>query len=278
MHYLCLASCIDVNQPDEVHFHYFHEPYGEWWERIAPRLRLRRIAPDRFVSDYTYGNTSLARYRYAHLADVARLQILLHEGGIYADIDTLFLRPIPEDWFSRQHVLGQENAPTGATESLCNAWIASRPGSEFCRRWLDGMADAFDGSWSNHSTLLPCRLAHQYPELISVEPKCSFYPVDHSPREINDLFHKNIHLPETAYSLHLWNHLWFDRQRTDFSHFHAGLLTVDYLLFAKTTYAMAARRFLPADVSGSRLAYLRQRAASAIRHPRLTGLTWLGQR
>ena len=42
MHYLCLASCLAVNRPEEVHFHFHHEPHGPLWELIKPRLRLRR--------------------------------------------------------------------------------------------------------------------------------------------------------------------------------------------------------------------------------------------
>lgn len=259
MYYLCIKSCIEVNQPDAVHFHYHHEPWGEWWERIKPEIKLRRIQPDTFVTAYAYQDTTINPYRYAHLADFARLQILLEEGGIYADIDTLFLKPIPKQWFSRPFILGEEKPPTGATESLCNAWIGASPGSDFCRLWLDGMREAFDGSWSNHSTLLPCRIAHKHPELLAVEPELSFYALDHTPKGIDGLFLRQVDLPNTAYSLHLWNHLWFDRNRRDFSCFHAGLLTVDYVRHANTTYARHARAHLPADALGSRLRYWAQR-------------------
>jgi hypothetical protein len=45
LHYLCLASCRAVNRPHAIHFHYRHEPFGPWWEKIKPHLRLVR-APD----------------------------------------------------------------------------------------------------------------------------------------------------------------------------------------------------------------------------------------
>jgi len=84
------------------------EPWGPWWDRIKPKLKLRRIEPDQFISNYSYKDASLKPYKYAHLEDIARLDILLQEGGIYADIDILFLQPIPKDWFSRQFILGEE--------------------------------------------------------------------------------------------------------------------------------------------------------------------------
>lgn len=258
MYYLCLRSCIEINQPDTVHFHFHHEPWGEWWERIRPEIQLRRIQPNRFITEYAYQDTNINPYRYAHLADFARLQILMDEGGIYADIDTLFLTPIPKDWFSRKFILGEEKPPAGATESLCNAWIGASRGSDFCRLWLNGMREAFDGSWSNHSTLLPWRIAQKYPDLLSIEPETSFYALDHSPKGIDDLFLRCVDLPKGSHSLHLWNHLWFDKSRRDFSCFHAGLLTVDYVRHANTTYANHARRHLPADALGSRFSYRTQ--------------------
>lgn len=269
MYYLCLASCLEVNRPQDVHFHYQNEPYGEWWERIKPRLTLRRIEPERFVADYRYADPAVAAFRYAHLADFARLRILLEEGGIYADIDTLFLRPLPPEWHSRQFILGREKAALGAPdgESLCNAWIASAPGAEFCRLWLEGMTEAFDGSWSGHSTFLPRQLANAHPELLHVEPESFFYALDWTPRGINDLFLRKVGLPESARSLHLWNHLWFDEKRLDFSHFHAGRVTPDYLAFSETTYAVNARRFLPNDIPLSRRRCWQDKFLAMLRHP-----------
>lgn len=267
MYYLCLESCIEVNQPDAVVFHTHHEPWGPWWDRIRSRLEVRRIEPERFVAEHDYRDASLAPYRYAHLADFARLRILLEEGGIYADIDTLFLQPLPDEWFRREFILGREKPPSGAEASLCNAWIASAPGARFCRRWLDDMYAAFDGSWSNHSTLLPWRLSRAMPDELHIEPESAFYALDWSPKSIDDLFLRDTCLPPDARSLHLWNHLWWDSKRLDFSRFHAGMLTADYVAHANTTYARHARRFLTSDIVTSEKAWLRADRLNAARHP-----------
>ena len=116
MYYLCLRSCIDVNRPEAVHFHYANEPHGEWWDRIRPHLVLRQIRPDEFVGNFHYTDASVGKYRYAHLADFARLRILLDEGGIYADIDTLFLKPLPREWLQRRFILGREKVPPTAKQ------------------------------------------------------------------------------------------------------------------------------------------------------------------
>jgi Glycosyltransferase sugar-binding region containing DXD motif len=280
MYYICLASCIEVNRPEQVHFHYYHEPYGFWWDRIRPQLHLRQIDPEQFVSQYAYDDPFVAKFRYTHLADFSRLRILLEEGGIYADIDTLFLRPFPPSWLSRQFILGKEKAPPCANEdsSLCNAWIAAAPGAEFCQLWLVGMPDAFDGTWSNHSTILPYRLSREFPNLIDVEPSTSFYALDWTPRGIRDLLVRSVPLPHHAYSLHLWSHLWFENNRLDFSHFHKDLLTVEYVAYADTTYARFARCFLPQDVLPSRIKYWWQTASSVLEHPLMTVLSRLETR
>ena len=82
--------------------------------------------------------------------------------------------------------------------------------------------------------------------------------------------------PEEAYSLHLWNHLWVDPRRRDFCHFHGGLLTVDYVAHARTTYARLARRFLPAGEAGSRRRYWRQALAAFAAAPAHATLSAIG--
>ncbi len=42
-----------------------------------------KIEPDKFISSFSYVDISIGQYRYAHLADIARLEILIKYGGIY---------------------------------------------------------------------------------------------------------------------------------------------------------------------------------------------------
>ena len=260
MHYLCLKSCLKVQQPEKIVFHYHYEPYGEWWDLIKPELTLKKIEPDQFISSFKYENQKIAKYRYAHLADVARLEILLEEGGIYADIDTLFLQPLPESLFFNDVVMGYELAPPShnGSNSICNAWIASTVNSFFCRKWLEEMYNHFDGTWSNHSTLLPYLLSQKFPQSIHLEPESSFFSLNWTPKGVGDIFTNKVKLSDKAYSLHLWSHLWFEKERQGFSAFHADLLTIDYVAFANTTYARNARAFLPDGVCPKRRKYVKQ--------------------
>lgn len=270
VYYLCLASCLEINRPEAVYFHYKHKPFGKWWERIQPRLTLCPIEPDAFIQKYDYKNSLSGKYRYAHLADFARLEILYEHGGIYADMDTLFLRPVPDRWFQHEFIMGKERSPADdpCQGSLCNAWIGSAPEAEFCQIWKQRMKDSFDGTWSNHSTLLPFRLSQQYPKLLHVEPEQSFFRLDWTPEGIHDLFLRVQPDLQDSYSLHLWNHLWWDSERLDFSFFHSGRLTEDYVAFANSTYAIHSRRFLPADIKVNRIGYLIQTLSEWSRYPR----------
>jgi hypothetical protein len=253
-HFLCLQSCLMVNKPDAVIVHYRHEPWGPLWERIKPQILLRPIEDSLPLSGYAYteGNASAA-YRYAHSSDFLRVEILGREGGVYADMDTLFVRPYPDAMYSYPFVMGHEkvdpfvrHAEIGG--SLCNALFLSEAGSEFAKLWRDKMTAAFDGTWSRHSTFLPFELSQAYPDLVHVEPKTAFFHLDWTRDGITDLFERSVELPETVYSLHLWAHLWWDRSRTDVSRFHAGRLTPGYVAHAGTTYARYARGFLPGDL------------------------------
>src|SRR5262249_41234138 len=170
--------------------------------------------------------------------------------GVYADIDTLFVRPLPPALFQKPFVLGRErdvqDPNTGrSAPSLCNALIMSTPGADFGCLWLKGMEIEFDGTWINHSTLFPQRLAAQFPALIHVEPQRSFYHFSPSRRDLAVLLEDCQPIPDGVYSIHLWAHLWWEEHRLDFSSFHAGLLTEDFIRQVDTTYNCAARPFLP---------------------------------
>ena len=282
MHYLCLVSCFQVNQPDAVYFHYHHEPYGTYWDRLKSRLIRRRIAPNRRIADWRYTSPYIVPYRYAHLSDFARLEILQQYGGVYADLDTLFVRPIPNALFHHHFVMGREfPGPVGAEGSLCNAWIASEPGASFGAHWLRAMEASFDGSWSGHSTVLPYQLACAYPDDIQVEPLERFFKIPPTPQGLTDLFMREGMDLESllggVLSLHLWSHLWWEWRRVDFSPFHAGHLTPAYVAHANTVYARLARPFLT-DAPPARYQYHLQRLRERLLGPTYPWAGRLGRR
>jgi hypothetical protein len=196
---------------------------------------------ERFVPD---------RFRYAHHADFVRLDALIEHGGVYADIDTIFVHPFPDELFDAPFVIGRElpvrDEHTGEVRpSTCNALMMAEPGSAFARAWRDGMADAMNGTWSNHSGFLALELAEAMPDEVRLEPQRSFGRYGANPEGIALLFDRLDTDWDGVLSLHLWSHLWWEATRQDFSPFHGGLLDEAYIRTGATTYAALARPFLP---------------------------------
>jgi Glycosyltransferase sugar-binding region containing DXD motif len=255
-HYLCLESCRQVNRPDRIHFHYRHEPYGGWWERIRPHLSLHRAGKtSRAPSIRARDESAEARqiresgWLYAHEADFIRLEVLLESGGVYADMDTLFVQALPQRLFRCDFVLGEEPPLPGSLgilrPSLGNAVIMSRARAPFAARWLEQMHRVYDGSWDRHSTQEAARLWGEMPEALHVVPQRFFYRHAFTREGIHALLTSFDPDYSAVYSMHLWAHLWWDERRTDFTEFHAGMLTEAYIRDEDTTYNVIARQFLP---------------------------------
>jgi hypothetical protein len=250
VHYLCLESCLRVNRPDRLLFHYHHEPWGEYWDLVRDRIQLVRVPRPGFLKGYRYADRHVAKYRYAHESDFIRLDVLIEHGGVYADIDTLFIKPVPDSLFDKVFVLVKEDDVVDMTSgqvrsSLCNAFIMSAPDAEFGLLWRRNLTKAFDGSWSRHSTLLPADLALERPELIHIEPAYTVYPFMWTRENLRRLLEGCEPVDAGALSLHLWAHLWWEEQRRDFSNFYAGLMTEGHIGTVDTTFNVLARPFLP---------------------------------
>ena len=256
VHWLALESCRRTQDAATVHLHCRHLPWGPWWERIAPHLDVHRVgdAPRGFDTS-RYADTDEGRmiasrgWDYAHEADFLRLEILRDAGGAYADIDTLFVARYPDAWFGRDCVIGEEPALRGDDgllhPSLCNAVIVARPGAAFVRRWLDEARTSFDGTWNRHSCAAAARLWTTMPDAVHVLPQHVFYRHGPTRAGIATLFEERDDRLDGIASLHLWAHLWWDATREDFTHFHAGLVTPEWVARGTSTVAAIAQRYLP---------------------------------
>ena len=250
VHYLAVRSCLDVVQPDEVYLHCHHLPFGPYWRMVEPLVRVARVDPVRVVSELEYADPFVARYSYAHQADFVRLDVLANHGGIYADIDTLFVAPIPDDLWRERFVIGQEadalDPRAGASRpALSNALLMSAPGSRFVEAWRAEIAEALDGNWTSHSCFLAYDLATRMPDDVHVEPQRRFHEFEPTPAGLSRLLEKNEKNLDGIVSIHLAAHLWWENNRRDFSRVHAGMVSEEWIRHAPVTYATAARRFLP---------------------------------
>ena len=255
LHYLCLASCRAVNRPRSIHFHYRHEPYGPWWDKIRPHLQLHRIesvargfAPARYADSAEGRLIERLGIDYAHEADFLRMDILLAHGGAYADMDTLFVREYPDAWFEESFAIGEENAPPAPGRvmrpSLCNAVMFARANAPFAARWRERMAEVFDGTWNRHSCDEAARLWSQDPNAVRVLPFAYFYRYGSSIAGLRTLLEESDRPRDDLYSVHLWAHLWWATSRTDFSHVHAGEIDENWIREHDCTLSKLSRPFL----------------------------------
>lgn len=249
VYYLCLRSCIETNRPANIYFYHQYEPHGRYWDLIRDQLTLVKVNKVDFVSRFPYKDRQIKKYSYAHHADFIRLEKLLEHGGVYADMDTLFVSKIPQHLFSERFVIGREDdvADDQGTPraSLCNAFLMAEKASRFAEAWLSGMSGAFDGTWSNHSTILPEKLSREHPGWVHIEPPQTFYKHMWTPEGIRRLFVDVDPDIQGVVSFHLWNHLWWSRWRRDFSDFHAGKITENHVRNVDSTYNLIARKYLP---------------------------------
>lgn len=250
LHYLAIESCRAVLQPDEIRLHLHHLPYGVYWDLARPLVTVERVEP---VTGLGPAGPGIEPYRYAHHADVIRLDVLLREGGLYADIDTLFVRPLPASCWEAPAVIGRE-APVaypdtaGPEPSLTNALLLAEPGSAFVAAWRDRILGAMDGTWSGHSCRLATRLAAERPDTVVVVPQARFSPFDHTVEGLRALLEEPL-VPgslDDTWSVHLMAHLWWDRDRRDFTRVSAHDATEHALRTGTTPLAALARPHLPA--------------------------------
>jgi hypothetical protein len=169
---------------------------------------------------------------------------LFRHGGIYTDIDTVFIRRFPDELRACSFVAERET-DLNDEASVGNAALAAEPGAVFAKRWREAMAGALDG-WSDHSTMLPAHLAAANPAEVHLEPTVTFYPFGYTPLDLLRLLQADEPGPLEAISVHLWEHLWRDEWRTDFSTFHAGMVTLEDIREVDTTLFRLLRPFLPA--------------------------------
>jgi hypothetical protein len=213
-------------------------------------VELHRIDPVASVVEFPYDDPVVRHYSYAHQADVVRLDALLEHGGIYADIDTLFVGPPPAAWWDAPAVIGREAdvfdpRTEQSRSSLSNALIMAEPGGTFVTRWREQIEDALDGSWSAHSCFLADDLARADPHDVRVEPERTFHAFPPTPDGLRRLLVERETDFDGIVSIHLAAHLWWEETRRDFCAVHAQQIDEAWIRAGTSTYALAAQPFLP---------------------------------
>ena len=180
--YVAIASCKRINSPSKIILHTNSLPNGNYWSLVSDFVEVNEVD----IPGHIYGNKINS---FAHAADVIRLQELIKSGGVYLDLDTICVRPIPDNLFSENCVMGLELRPGYSFWSLlatlfthmfkfelkllfyklrklkrlkyvgmCNALIMATPNSKFLVNWLESYINFDNTNWNYQSVIYPFKI------------------------------------------------------------------------------------------------------------------------
>lgn len=140
-----------------------------------PNVEVRvRTFPTEVKGNPFCEDASLLRSRISHLKDIIRLQILYEEGGIYSDLDVLWMK---DPWSLLHHkvVIGFGNK---SYKILCNAVMMAEPKQEAILQYLNWTVEQYPPKkyWNMAN---PWKLWKDRPEVKMVD-KYYFFPRHYS--------------------------------------------------------------------------------------------------
>lgn len=205
MNYMAVKIAAEVHQPDEIKFWVDGDPIeNEWWERIKPFVTVCRIDMPKM-----FEGVPVVAPQYA--SDVARLQILQREGGIYLDTDMFLLHPLSFWLDKKAFVASYEPRHT----SMCNALMMAPKGAEFINVWLERLPEALRSDvWANAGVNLPAELAKQSFADTRILDSDYFCPLDFSQLWLFDTDPLTVRAGESltrdSFSIHGFETYWRD--------------------------------------------------------------------
>ena len=106
-----------------------------------PGVEIRNRVFDYKIKDIEYNPAEVVEQgkRISHFKDIYRLQVLLEEGGIYSDCDTLWLKN-PWSLLTKKCFIGFQ---TKSYKVLCNAIIGAEKGHPAIKLYLDWLIKIF---------------------------------------------------------------------------------------------------------------------------------------
>ena len=120
----------------------------------------------------------------------------------------------------------------GSPKSVANGVILAAPRSEFLKIMLDATPIAMKSDvWANHAVTLPLELAKEYPDMVHLESKDSFFPFDLSRNYPFEEGKYDEYWPiiKDSYGLHIYETFWRDQLR----HITEDMLKSSSCLFSK---------------------------------------------
>jgi glycosyltransferase involved in cell wall biosynthesis len=211
VYYLSILSNILINKPIIIYFHYQYLPYGKWWNKIVPYLKLNYIICD----NLKWGDKKIIKT--AHKADKIRLDILYKYGGIYMDIDTISYRPYNHLLNNYDFVIGIQELDFYLDKRknrdcipvlYCNAILFSTKNSVFIKKWIQKYPKYFlSNGWCEASVHLTYKIYEGLQEddknnVLLLNQNTFYYPLY---KEVHKIFEGDEEINEDLITLHWWN-------------------------------------------------------------------------
>lgn len=223
---IAVQSAWTHNPEWRVRFWCPEEPTGQQWELLREKVPL---SVENVPDNHEWNGFFIQHHQ--HRADLLRHTLLYALGGMYLDLDTITLAPIPNHWRQYDTVIGVERSH-GEINGLCNAVMLSKQFSQFQWQWLTMWQNFKGDDWNEFSVRAPWLLSKVFPRLVlPVEKELTGLEYD----KCLEYFEKDVSL-EAVVVAHLW--------ATGTRRYLKKLQTVQDMLVMSSTYTKHAERYL----------------------------------
>lgn len=221
IHNIAIKSAHSIIKPDKIFLYCKYEPENnKYWEDIKSIVEIVKVEP----VDKIFGNQI---EHCAHKTDILRLEKLIEIGGIYLDCDTICINSF-DDLLTNKFVMGKQD-----DWGLCNAIMLSEKNSEFGRIWYNNYKTFDKTKWDEHSVVLPKKLAHENPTLITILSTEKFFQPN--PANWKSIFHSFTD-KSNDYAMHLWESMGWDEQHK--------FIDEEWIRNSNSTYAFYAKKYI----------------------------------
>ena len=197
VHHLVVKAAVRSVAPNVTYFHHAHVPSGYWWEQTRPLLALRRVKPPTSI----FGN--IVR-RFAHQADVLRLELLLQFGGVYLDLDVLLIQPLPPALLTAPEGIVLAHEGIDGTIGAGNAMMIVRRNHSLMADWYGRYHKFSDAVWNGFSVRLPMEMAIAKPGSVNLLPYTALYWPPWNPWGVAQIYRSARCMMPESIGLHLW--------------------------------------------------------------------------
>jgi hypothetical protein len=165
--YLSVLSVLYVANVDKVYIH-GEAPRGKYWDQIAKNDRVKIIY--RYPVTYVFNqHTSKAVYK----AEIWRVDVMNKYGGIYLDVDAIFVQPLSEEIRSFDAVINIDFIGSywiGDYPNILQTGVmVGKPGNQFWDEYLKTMRKFNDNVWVWNSCHLPYKVKEKYPRSLLID-------------------------------------------------------------------------------------------------------------